>query len=75
MEAMNILKRNGSWEVIDLLRDKNNGVQVGLLLKCKVDGSIEKYKASLVAKNFTQIPIAKINSDHVLMSLLVSYTN
>ena len=52
-----------------------------LTIKCKVDGSIERYKTRLVAKGFTQTfeldyhenfaPIAKINSIRVLLSLAI----
>ena len=51
-------------------------------VKCRADGSVERYKASLVAKGFTQThgidyqetfaPVAKVNSIHVLLSLAVN---
>ena len=52
------------------------------VVKCKADGSIERYKARLVAKGFTQTyrincqetfpTVAKINSIRILLSLAVN---
>jgi hypothetical protein len=52
-------------------------------LKCKADGSVEKYKARLVAHSFTQIhrvdyfdtysPIAKLSSFRVLLVMAACY--
>ena len=57
------------------------GCQRVLTIKCKADGSIERYKTRLVAKGFTQAfeldnhenfaPIANINSIRVLLSLAI----
>ena len=51
-------------------------------IKSKADGSVERYKAKLVAKGFTQTygidyqetfaPVAKINLIRVLFSLVVN---
>lgn len=70
---MNALRKNGIWEVIDLLREKKIvGCKWMFIVKCKADGSIERYKARLVVKGFTQTygidyqetfaPVVKINS-------------
>ena len=70
---MNALRKNGTWEIVNLLRDKKTrGWKWVFTIKCNVDGSIQKYKARLVAKGFTQTygidyqgtfaPIAKLNS-------------
>ena len=53
------------------------------IVKCKPDGSIERYKARLVTQGFTQIygidyqetfaPITKINSIRILISLAIHF--
>ena len=84
MEEMNALRRSGTWEVIDLPMDKKIvGCKWVFIVKCKVDGSIERFKARLMAKGLTQThgvdyqetfaPFTKINYIHVLLSLAVNY--
>lgn len=51
MEEMNALKRNDIWTVVDLPKDKNIvGCKWVFTVKCKPDGSVERYKVRLVAK-------------------------
>lgn len=80
---MNALKKGETWKVVDLPRDKKIvGCKWVFTVKCRADGSIERYKARLVAKEFTQTyeinyqetfaPIAKIKSVRVLLSLAVN---
>ena len=82
-EEMNALKKNGTWEVVNLPREKKVvGCTWMFTIKSKADGSVEKYKVRLVAKGFTQTygidyqetfaPVAKINSIRVLLSLAVN---
>ena len=54
-EEMNALKKNGTWEVVDLPREKKVvGCKWVFTIKSKADGSVERYKARLMAKGFTQ---------------------
>lgn len=55
LEEMNALRKNGTWEIVDLLKEKKIiGCKWVFTMKCKAGGSIERYKAWLVAKGFTQ---------------------
>ena len=52
-------------------------------LKCKADGSLERYKARLVARGYTQThridyqetfaPVAKMNIIRIIISLVVNF--
>ena len=51
---MNALKKNGTWEIVNLPREKKTvGCKWVFTVKCRADRSIERYKARLVAKRFT----------------------
>ena len=80
IEEMQALKKNGTWEIVELARDKKTvGCKWVFTIKYQADGSIDRYKARLVAKGFTQTykidyqetfaPVAKVNSIQVLLSL------
>ena len=54
-EEMNALKKNDTWEMVKLLKEKKVvGCKWVFIIKSKVYGSVEKYKAHLVAEGFTQ---------------------
>lgn len=69
---MRALEKNGTWQITDLPPGKHTmGCKWIFSVKHKVDGSVERYKAQLVAKGFTQsygfdfqeifAPVAKLN--------------
>jgi len=54
-EEMELMKTNQVWDLVDLpLGQRFIGNKLILKIKHKVDGSIERYKARLVAKSYTQ---------------------
>ncbi|CAL2234202.1 unnamed protein product [Prunus armeniaca] len=77
---MKALNKNETWDLVPLLRGKKAVECIwGFTLSYKVDGSIDRYNARLVAKSYTQTyevdyletlpPLAKFNTMHVLLSL------
>ncbi|RVX00860.1 Retrovirus-related Pol polyprotein from transposon TNT 1-94 [Vitis vinifera] len=79
-EEVRALEKNGTWEITDLPRGKKPvGCKWIFTVKYKADGNVDRYKARLVTKGFTQsygidyqetfAPVVKLNTVRVLLSL------
>ncbi|KAL9416612.1 hypothetical protein AB3S75_039745 [Citrus x aurantiifolia] len=56
-EEMATIVKNKTWEMVNLPNGKEtNGLKWIFKIKYNEDGSVKKYKARLVAKEYSQLP-------------------
>ena len=81
---MEVLAKNNTWELVKFPKGiKPVGCRWVFTVKYKSDGSIERYKVRLVAKEYAQTyeidyletfaPVAKMNTIQVLLSLAANF--
>ncbi|XP_048235710.1 uncharacterized protein LOC125371219 [Ricinus communis] len=67
VEEMKALVKNGTWEVVDMpFRKKPVGCKWVFTVKHRVDGSIERLKARLVAKVIIAFGYKQSHADHTM---------
>lgn len=77
------LERNKTWQLVDLPQDKTHiGCKWVYKIKHKQDGTVDRYKAWLVVKGYTQVeginfldtfsPVVKMTTLSVVLALAAS---
>ena len=83
-EKMGALERNETWEIVERLKDKKAiGCRWIYTVKYQADGTLDQYKARLVAKWYTQTYeidyeetfalVAKMNAVRIIISLAAHF--
>ena len=78
------LHKNEAWDLVELLAGRKPiGRKWVFKKKMNVEGKVEKYKAQLVAKDYSQVlgidfgdifsPIAKVTSIRLILSVVVAF--
>ena len=79
-EELNVLHKIGTWDLVDLPSGKSSiGRKWVYKIKTRSDGTIDRYKARLVARGFTQdygidyeetfAPVARLSSVMTLIAV------
>ena len=82
-DEMRALIQNDTWEIVDLPKGKKSvGCRWIFTLKYNADGTLDRHKARLVARGYTQTygidyqdtfaPVAKLNTIRIMISLAVN---
>jgi hypothetical protein len=81
-EELDVLFKIGTWDLVDLPAGKSTiGCKWVYKIKTRSDGTVDRYKACLVAKGFTQeyginyeetfAPVARLSSVCILIAVLL----
>ena len=79
-EELDALHKTGTWDLVDLPSGKSTiGCKWVYKIKTRLDGTIDRYKACLVARSFTQeygidyeetfAPVARLSSVRTLIAI------
>jgi hypothetical protein len=84
VEEMDSFDKNEAWDIVEFLAGRKFvGIKWLFKKKFNAEGKVEKYKAQLVEKSYSQVegidfgdifsPIAKLTSIRFLLSIVVAF--